>query len=212
MNPTKQIAQFLPLLQEPTDSGYRCFNTGGVETEVGTFLYGLVIATKPERILETGTHKGIGASYIGLALKENKKGLLDTIEFDPQHQQDYLDIWTKLEVLDHIVPHLMKVEDFEINFDYDIALLDTEPDIRFKELVRVFPHVKEGGFIIIHDLSNAMGQSGITAHGMTNWPFGEIPEIVQDWVKDDLLRVFHLPTPRGITIFYKTRVNDHRWR
>lgn len=212
MNPTTQIAQFLPLIPEPTNSEYSCFNTGSVESQVGTFLYGLVIAIQPERVLETGTHKGIASSYIGLALKENRKGLLDTIEFDPQHQQDYLDIWTNLEILDQIIPHQMKVEDFDINFQYDIALLDTEPDIRFKELVRFFPHVKEGGFIIIHDMNNAIGQSGITAHGMTNWPFGEIPQQVKDWVKDDQLRVSNLPTPRGITIFYKTNANDYRWK
>lgn len=44
-------------------------------------LYALVRALKPETCLETGTHKGLSATYIAHALTDNNKGHLFT--YDP---------------------------------------------------------------------------------------------------------------------------------
>ena len=51
-------------IPEPTNAEYTCFNYGGVETEVGEFLYGLVRMLKPRNVFETGTHHGVSSSYI----------------------------------------------------------------------------------------------------------------------------------------------------
>ena len=59
-----------------TVSTYSAFNSGGVENEVGEFLYSLIRMIKPDNVLETGTHLGVGASYMGFALKDNFKGRL----------------------------------------------------------------------------------------------------------------------------------------
>src|SRR3990167_4430480 len=67
-----------------TITEYSAFNDAGVECETGEFLYSMVRILKPDRVLETGTHWGIGMSYLGMGLKDNKKGKLDTVEFLPE--------------------------------------------------------------------------------------------------------------------------------
>ncbi len=48
--------------------------------EEGEFLYGLVRAIKPKYAIETGTHRGLSACYIGQAMKDNGFGLLETCD------------------------------------------------------------------------------------------------------------------------------------
>ena len=54
-----------PEVAHPT---YSMFNSGGVEVEVGEFLHSMVRVTKPMHILETGTHLGVSAAFMALAL------------------------------------------------------------------------------------------------------------------------------------------------
>lgn len=194
----------LQVIQEPSNDKYTCFNTGGVESEVGEFLYGLVRAIKPENILETGTHKGIASSYMALALKENNKGHLDTIEFDPQHYEEDYHMWDSLTISNYITLHEMKSENFVTDKVYDLVLLDTEPDIRFEEFIQFYNSVKPGGIIIIHDLHPHLGLSGLTAHGMEHFLFGDFRKYLGDFILKHEVQVISLPTPRGITIFQKT--------
>lgn len=206
MNLTKYIEKKtgLKVIQEPTNIEYTCFNTGGVESEVGEFLYGLVRVIKPDNILETGTHKGIASSYMALALKENNKGHLDTIEFDPQHYEEDHHMWNSLSISNYITLYDMKSENFTTDKIYDLVLLDTEPDIRFEEFIQFYNSVKQGGIIIIHDLHPHLGLSNITAHGMEHFPFGDFRKYIGDFILKHEVQVINLPTPRGITIFQKT--------
>lgn len=88
----------LDLLPEPTNAEFKMYNTGGVEQEVGEFLYGLVRILKPNHVLETGTHKGIASSYMGSALKENTKGKLTTVEYEQTHYTEANLLFAKLEL------------------------------------------------------------------------------------------------------------------
>jgi len=231
MNPTQEIITKggLTLQPEFQNAKYLMYDEGGIEAECGEFLYGLIRLLKPERILETGTRKGIASAYMGLGLKKNGIGELDTIEFAPEHWPVAKDLWKKLEIDSLITLHEKKVEDFdpEPNFKgsdlsssdymekerrkYDVAFLDTEPDLRFKELVRFFPYVKHGGFIIIHDLHSHMSQTKAPGQPFA-WPFGKLPKKIVDWVKDGELRPFHFETQRGMTCFYKSRPGDFKWK
>ena len=88
--------------------------------------------------------------------------------------------------------------------------MDTEPQIRFQELVKFYYHLAPGGYLGIHDLHEHMSQQD-SEHGY-GWPYGRLPREIIQWVQDDELRVFHFPTPRGITFFYKTNPTDFRWK
>jgi len=192
---------------ELTNENYSMFNTGGPECEVGEFLYGLVRMMKPDNVLETGTHFGISASYIGCALRDNGRGILTTIEFDPQFKQRATVLFKMLEIEDYVDRIHKLVEEVQLSEDYscDIMFLDTEPHLRFGEFMGFWKYLNPGGVGIIHDLHPGMGQTGKITAGMLNWPFGTIPEEIEKLIRDGKLQSFHFPAARGLYIGQKEK-------
>jgi predicted O-methyltransferase YrrM len=193
-----------------TTSHYSAFNDAGVECEVGEFLYALTRLIKPNNVLETGTHKGIGASYIGMGLQDNGFGKLDTIEFLEPNFKEAVARIIKLGLKDKVQCHFGDVKEFRAPTNYQLILLDTEPQTRFAELVKFYPKLDEGGFIFIHDLHRHMGQTPNSEHGFA-WPWGLVDKNMQRWVRQSKLRPFHFSTPRGLTGFYKVHSEDYPW-
>lgn len=195
--------------------GYKAFNDGSVECEVGDFLYGMVRVLRPVFVLETGTYKGISSAYIGQALKDNGRGMLDTCEINEQHIETSKQLWTMLGVFPKwIKPHRTESLKFEATCNYDMLFLDSEPNLRFHELVRFYPNLMEGGYAFIHDCPPTLTQGNINPDhpDLPSWPFGPLPEELKQWVKEEKLRVFHFPSPRGLVGFYKTRKDEYIWR
>lgn len=188
---------------------YSAFNSGGVECEVGEFLYGLVRMIKPKRILETGTHYGIGAAYMSQALKDNGFGKLTTIEYIPENYQIAVMRMNVLE-LENVDLLMMDAGKFTPAMKFDLIFLDTEPQTRFAELVRFYDNLNEGGYVFIHDLHRHMSQVQVSQLGF-GWPFGPLPDEIKQLVHDDRLRPFHFNTPRGFTGFYKVSKEDYKW-
>src|SRR3990167_10372483 len=130
--------------------GYRMFDDGGGEVEVGEFLYGLVRLIKPKLVLETGTYHGIACSYITEGLKDNGYGKLDTLEYEAIHIKTARERIGRL-ALDNFV-NFVQTDSLKFESDiepeqYDLMWLDTEPQIRFAELIKFYPLLKFGGFV-----------------------------------------------------------------
>lgn len=207
-----------------TTLNYSAFNDGGVECETGEFLYSLVRLIKPSRALETGTHYGIGASYMALALEHNNPLIiggrktisqLDTIEFLPEIYKIAEARFKRMGFIgghggDVINQHLMDASQFKTEQNYQLILLDTEPQTRFAEFQRYWSTLDEGGFIFIHDLHRHMHQIPNEEHGFA-WPYGAVTDFMKSLVIDGKARPFHLPTPRGLTGFYKVAEGDYKW-
>lgn len=200
----------LPL--DPNAPGYTSFNDAGIETETGEFLYGLARILKPDHILETGTHIGVGAAYLGTALKDNKKGHLDTIEFLADIHKQAKQRVSSLDLNDQVTCHFGDAAGFvpSEGVKYQLILLDTEPQTRFAEAVRFCDRLDEGGFMFIHDLHRHMGQHNNEEHGF-GWPFGKLPKALVDLVRAGKLKPIHFATPRGLTGFYKPHSGDYDW-
>jgi predicted O-methyltransferase YrrM len=187
------------------ESGYMMFNSGGVEVEVGEFLYSLTHLLKPKSILETGTHLGISSSYFAKALEELGRGKITTLEVIPELRDDAVKLWQALNLGPQIDSHLQASQSFMPTTDtIDLLFLDSEPQYRFDEFIRFWPWVPIGGLIIIHDMNNKLGRSGIEAHGMVDWPYGDFREKLGPFIKRYDVQVFSFATPRGLTIFQKT--------
>jgi predicted O-methyltransferase YrrM len=199
---------------DPDMRGYASFNDAGIEAETGEFLYGMVRVLKPTRILETGTHFGIGASYMGMGLKDNNHGVLETFEFLPEIRKVAIERFQKMFLSPKwITSYLMDAKDFIPEFPdkpYKLILLDTEPQTRFAELIKFYPYLAPGGFVFIHDLHQHMHQVENAEHGFA-WPYGKLPQEIKDMVLTGHLRPFHFETPRGLTGFYKVDSNDYLW-
>ncbi len=215
------ITDKLNLKPEPTDSRYSYPHVGGaddeagsLETEVGEFMYGLVRMTKPTWILETGTYHGISASYMADALKDNKleigHGGIVTLEYESRNLEIAKDLFYKLGVDQWVYAELQDSLTYVPGTMYDLIWLDTEPNLRFKELIKYFPFLKPGGFVFIHDLHPHMCQTGIEMNGVHNWPYGDLPEQIKNWLKDGELVKWHFRTPRGLSGFYKPGLNDYK--
>lgn len=213
----------------PDAIGFSSFNDAGVETEVGEFLYAMVRVLKPQFVLETGSHVGVGASYLGSALKDNHNGHLDTIEFLPELHVKAKQRIEKLGLEKYVTCHFGDVGKWEVPEDwrgsnesaqlagleqpkikYDLILLDTEPQTRFAEFEKFYPYLNDGGYIFIHDLHRHLQQVENLEHGFA-WPFGIIPNFLRERVHEGSVKPFHLPTPRGITGFYKVHPHDYKF-
>ena len=192
------------------ENGFSSFNDAGIECETGEFFYGLMRILKPSNVLETGTHWGIGASYIGAGLRDNGHGILDTIEFLPEIHLKAKNRIQRLGLLPYVTCHFGDVAKFEPTVKYDFILLDTEPQTRFAEFVRFFDHLDEGGYIFIHDLPRTMCQGNVNTDwpDMRSWPFGDLPDTMKAWENTKQIARFHFPTPRGLVGFYKRHKDD----
>lgn len=207
------IEDILPVLPEVRDEGfgYKMFDDGGVEQEVGEFLYGMVRILKPKSILETGTYTGVSASYMGMAMKENGYGLLETVEIDNYHKNRAENLWKKLYIESYVYCWLVSSLEFDPKTTYDMFFLDSEPNLRFKELVKFYPKLKEGGYVFIHDLPRSMTQGNINPDHpeIASWPFGDLPEEIKQWEKSGELVRMHFPNPRGMVGWYKRHKDDY---
>ena len=212
---TKQIATVIgddPVV-ESSNHNYTCFDTGGIETQVGEFLYGFVTLMRPQFICETGTYSGISAMYMALALRENGYGVLDTIEFEKIHYQRSKERFVKLGLQSVIVQHLMPSLEFTPAHSYDLLFLDTELNLRFHELVKLYSSLTPGGYVFIHDMPVNLCQENINPDhpDFKHWPVGEIPQQVKDWVNKGELRPMYFKNPRGMVGFYKIRQDEYKW-
>ncbi len=193
--------------------GYTAFNDGSVECEVGEFLYSMVRILKPRYVLETGTYKGISSSYIAQGLKDNQTGFLNTLEIEQQHIDTSKQLWNSLDLIKWINSYKINSREFEPKYNYELMFLDSEPPFRFSELVKFYSFLTEGGYVFIHDAPLSLCQGNVNPDHpeIKSWPFGDLPQEIKDWVKDEKLKPFHLPNPRGMIGFYKTRKNEYKW-
>lgn len=218
MNVTQRLMELDPSLVlhnegewSGTVSNYSAFNDGGVECEIGEFFYAMLRMIKPFHVLETGTHQGVGAAYMGMALKDNGMGVLDTIEFIDVHHQFSLERMRKLGLDSNVTCHYGDVANWEPTIPkYQFILLDTEPQTRFAEFVKFFPYLEDGGYIFIHDLHRHMQQIEIPGQEFA-WPYGKLPVEIQQLFSQGKIRPFHFTTPRGLTGFYKVKEEDYVW-
>jgi predicted O-methyltransferase YrrM len=200
---------------------YQRFNTGGVEVEVGEFLYGLVRMLKASSILETGTHLGISSAYMGMALKANARvlgdpgvercfiaGSLTTLEIFAENKKVAEDLWKSVGVDSFVNCVLQRSVEYVPDYclpNFDMAILDSEPDIRFAEFERFWPFMRHGCVIAIHDLHSHLGHEGQTVNDVYDWPFGDVRKtFLGEMIRSHEVSVMSFPTPRGLTIFQKT--------
>ena len=197
--------------QEPDHAGahgFLAFDAGGVEIEVGEFLYGLVRIVKPNRILETGTRYGISAAFMALGLIENGRGRLTTVEVEPSNVIQAKQLFNKAELAGVIDLVRERVENWDPgDAQYDMIFLDTELQFRFGDMIRFWPYLCEGGLLMIHDLHSHMAQTGVMDHGILNGPYGVLPNAIKQMIWSHELQSLHLRTPRGFYLVQKASLD-----
>ena len=136
------------------------------------------------------------------------------MEFEIKHIETAKEKWHKLKIEDRIIEHHVSSLEFTPFHNYEMIFLDTEPNIRFAELVKFYPYLVEGGYAFIHDLPPNLTQGNLNPDHpeYASWPFGNLPKEILHWVWEDKLRVIHFPNPRGMVGFYKAKEDDYKWK
>ena len=197
------ILKIQPEVSDNTNR-YQMFDSGAVSVEEAEFLYGLIRVLKPLEVLTTGIFTGISDMYIAQALIDNEIGKLTALEIGEHHLQRARSLWEKVGVISVIDSKLISSLDFIPDKEFELIFLDSEPEIRFKELVKFYPNLKLGGYIGIHDLPVDLVQGNINPDhpNFPSWPYGNVPEEMKQLLKEGKLIRFHLPTPRDCAFFY----------
>lgn len=213
INKSEGMLNVQPEIRDNENRGYLMFDTGGVEVCVGEFLYGITKLLKPQRVLTTGIYTGISDMYIGQALKENEYGNSTALEIEPQHLARAVELWKKVGVFDQVTAQLTESLAFEPTGEYQLMFLDSEPHLRFHELVKFYPYLAKGGYVFIHDTPRNLCQGNINPDhpNIASWPFGDLPVFLQNEVKKRELQVMHFPNPRGLIGFYRIHPDDYIW-
>lgn len=167
-----------------------CYDGYSTELEVLNFLESIVLITKPNVIVETGTWHGFGTIHLAQAAKSNGSGLVISCEID----SDILDIAIKniaKQELTNIILHrctgLEMLQELEMKVDF--AFLDSgDGDTRCAELRELLPRLNTNGIVAIHDTGSTHPLWRDQVLGIT---------------KNLGLKHIQFPTPRGLTLVWR---------
>ncbi len=150
------------------------------EAEVGTFIGALVRTVKPSIAVETGSAYGYTTREIGIALTDNGRGCLWTVEIDRGRADDVAQLCRDLPVTVACDDSLKWTPPEGIN----LCFFDSLGPLRQKEFLRYRPHMAEGCIVAFHDMA----------------PHHGIKQDVEALMERGMIRAIFLHTPRGLCI------------
>jgi len=167
---------------------WRMYDAQSAELEVLEFLKAIVVAEKPDLILETGTFIGHSAIKMAEGLQANGFGKIVTVEYDPvvyaKAKQNIdasgLSKWIECRNCSSL--------ETDIDGEIDMLYSDSDINIREQEIRRFLPRLKTRGLVLVHDANSSVG-------------------VVRDAVlrleQEGLLSVVLMSTPRGLVVAQK---------
>ncbi len=191
----------VPVLPEKSEPSRECenprlwsmFDGWTAEVETVEFIYSLVRLVKPRYVIETGTWHGFTATAIGLALKKNGFGHLDSLEIDPSSVEVARNRVNAYDVNDFVTIHQQSSLAFTPKNKIDFLLLDSALEIREQEFKHFLPFLTDKAVVIFHDTSSR--------HKV-------VREQIQKHLKNGVLKGFLIDTPRGIAVFQYQAVSE----
>lgn len=164
------------------------------EVEVLNWLYGTVCLTKPEAILETGTHRGFGTVALAAACKANGFGMVHAVEIDAACCSDAERRLNKAGLRGFVDLHCDDSRHFlattPVRFQF--AFFDSLPEIRAREFQICRERGILNGIAAFHDTSPMRTQT------MDRYP----DEVTHRKFREDLRA---LAQGDGTTGFFETR-------
>jgi len=183
-----QVEYTPPTPECPHPERWKMVDSVSTELEIIDLLKALVVALKPELVLETGTFLGYSTIKMAEGLRENGFGKIITIEYDPA-------IFAKAQErirASGLAPWIdsRNASSLETKIDgaIDLYFSDSKLAIREEEIRRFLPQVDPRGIILIHDASSH---------------FESVREAALRMEKEGLLSVVLMSTPRGLVIAQK---------
>jgi predicted O-methyltransferase YrrM len=172
-------------LEAETNKHKNIFDAGAANYEESLLLYAMVIATKPNLVLETGGLEGFTTMHIGLALKDQGFGHLYSIEYNLEYVEKINKLIELRELSEWVTVVHQSSFDFirETDKIFDFVFLDTEIEQRMEEYNAIKEKLSKDAPVMIHDSS-------------INHPFGPMDFSSISETTD----IINIPTPRGMAI------------
>ncbi len=164
------------------------YDSLSAELEVLDFLMALVVAVKPETVVETGTFLGISTTRIAEGLRENGFGRVITCESDAKVFAAARERFAESGLSPWIESRNESSLAIKIEGRIDLLFCDSEQSLREQEVRRFLAQMAPHGLILIHDADSA---TKIVREGALRLE------------REGLLSVVLLPTPRGLVIAQK---------
>ncbi len=157
------------------------------ETDVSRFVGDLVRVLKPDYCVETGSYQGHTSQQIGLALREQGRGYLVSLERNADRAAEAR---TRCAGLPVSVVAGMSL-DYATETPIDFIFCDSDFPIRIKELVHFQKWASPRCVIALHDPSVPAKYPGMDIM------LRDMDEVVQAGILQPWLT---LPTPRGLAL------------
>ncbi len=155
------------------------------ETEVLDLLLVLTRLVKPTHVIETGTWLGLSSCAIGRGLVENGFGRLTTLEINPEVHKAACAHIAQYGLENVVDAKCVSSLEFTPDRVYDMAIFDSETNLRLDEFRRFRPWLKPGALVIFHDSA---------PHHQ--WVIAGIVKLLQEGA----LHGLNFPTPRGVFV------------
>ena len=173
----------------PYPQRWQCYDDMATEVEVLDLLTALVVALKPEVIVETGCYKGYGTERLLRGAIKNGLGHVYTCDIDHSmviQTREWLKDIGGCEIRQCTGLELIN----SISTPIDFAFLDSggEARIRAEELRAVLPKLSPWGVVAVHD---------------TGQTHPDHREAIEGVVRELNLDVVFFDTPRGMSIIKK---------
>jgi len=164
------------------------FDSMTAEVEVLDFLRSLVMAIKPELIVETGTFSGVSTIWLAEGLNMNGFGKIVSCESDPlvfakakeRIEGSAFGKWIDLRNESSL--------EMKVDGRIDLFFSDSDMPVREQEVRRFLPQISPYGVIVMHDASSHLKI---------------VREAALKLEREGLISVVLLPTPRGLVVAQK---------
>lgn len=166
-------SRFHPHVKGDCAEQFHAWDGGSTEMEYLTLIHSLVLASKPQAVLETGTSLGIGTLAIAAALKVNGGGKLWTL--DVKRAQQARDLISSKGLETHV--EFVTASSIEFlaatELQFELAFFDSDHGIRRREYVLASQRgcLKSSALCIFHD-SSLMRWNVPTDEGYLCWLAG----------------------------------------
>lgn len=169
----------------PNPGLWRMLDSQTTEVEVLDLLKSLVVALKPNLVVETGTFLGHGTLKLAEGVKENGFGRVITVEFDPQIYAHAKRRFAASGLEPWIEARNESSLESTIEGNIDFLYSDSHLANREQEIRRLLPQLDPRGLLVIHDASSH---------------FRLVREAALRMEQEGLISVVLLSTPRGVAI------------
>jgi predicted O-methyltransferase YrrM len=141
----------------PHPEWWHSANGNATEIEASILIAGLIRATQPEFVVETGSWEGQTTELIGRALMENGHGTLDSLEIESSVFQK-----AKQRCADIPSVNVINIDTFQytppkpINFLFIDGAYDREGEAR-----HLFPYMGNRSILVMHDSASLPNQTQV---------------------------------------------------